>query len=64
MRQLRTLLTISAEDELDEASERKISEGLDAYTDEVAPPRNWAPLWIVGDDDLGEAQAGLRGYGD
>jgi GNAT superfamily N-acetyltransferase len=60
MTQLRTLLAFSVADELDEASERKISEGLDAYNDEVAPPRNWAPLWIVGRDDLGEAQAGLR----
>ncbi len=55
------ILTLSVvEDDADKEAERKISEALDDFNDEVAPARNWAPLWIVGRDANGEPQAGLR----
>jgi GNAT superfamily N-acetyltransferase len=59
MSQIRPL-TICIGGTLDEADEQKLFAGLEAYNDAMAPGRNWAPLWIVGRDRDGEAQAGLR----
>jgi ribosomal protein S18 acetylase RimI-like enzyme len=53
-------LTLSAQEALDGAEEEIISDGLYDYSDAFAPPRNWAPLWVVGRDANGAVQGGLR----
>jgi len=53
-------LTLALEAEPDEASRQAISAGLDAFNDSIAPCNNMAPLWIIGRDSAGAAQAGLH----
>jgi GNAT superfamily N-acetyltransferase len=57
-------LQLASETAPDQATARAISAGLDAYNDSMAPGGNWKPLWIVGRDDAGSVQAGLRGVTD
>jgi len=57
-------LQLMSETAPDQATARAISAGLDAYNDSMAPGGNWKPLWIVGRDDAGSVQAGLRGVTD
>jgi len=57
-------LQLTSETAPDQATARAISAGLDAYNDSMAPGGNWKPLWIVGRDDAGSVQAGLRGVTD
>lgn len=54
-------LTIAPEAEPDEATQRAISDGLDAYNDTMAPGANPLAPWLVGRDGAGAAQAGPRG---
>ncbi len=54
-------LQFSRETEPDEATAHAISSGLDEYNDSIVPHAGWTPLWVVGRDEAGNAQAGLRG---
>jgi len=53
-------LTLTQETAPDEATIRAIEGGLDAYNESVGAAWNVAPLWIVGRDESGTVQAGLR----
>ena len=55
-----TPLLLTTETEPDQATAHAISDGLDAYNKSVVPGGDWKPLWIVGRDDAGIVQAGLR----
>ena len=54
-------LLLTPEAEPDPETTRAISDGLAAYNNSTVPGGNWKPLWIVGRDDVGNVQAGLRG---
>ena len=54
-------LQLTQETAPDEATARAISAGLEAYNNSIVPGGKWEPLWIVGRDDAGSVQAGLRG---
>ena len=54
-------LTLVLEPSPDEATRRTIDAGLDAYNETFAPGENLTPLWIIGRNEAGLVQAGLRG---
>ena len=56
-----TLLNLALEAEPDNATVDAIAEGLGAYNESFEPGGNWQLLWIIGRDDAGAAQAGLKG---
>jgi GNAT superfamily N-acetyltransferase len=53
-------LTIAIEDAVDETEEQRLVDAYYAHHDAFAPGRNWAPLWVVGRDGDGAAQAVLH----
>jgi GNAT superfamily N-acetyltransferase len=53
------LLRLTTSTEVDEATDRAIGDGLDAYN-ATQVPGDWKMLWVVGRDDADAARCGLK----
>ena len=53
-------LTLAAEAASDEATVRAIEAGLNIHSASIGLKTDWSPRWIIGRDDAGSVQAGIR----
>lgn len=53
-------LTLAAEAAPDEATVRAIEAGLNIHSASIGLKTDWSPRWIIGRDDAGSVQAGIR----
>jgi len=54
------VLTLAAEAAPDEATVRAIETSLNNHSASIGLKSDWSPRWIIGRDDAGSVQAGIR----